>query len=170
MSTSSTHSISPTNNRVLLLFIKVGLIGVLLVQVSTTGGCADSGEPVSDLVYEGPLIVYNRSQFTYTGLYLYPKNLFNAQNNLLNQPLQPEERVTIYLRANRHIGASRPKVVNGRDWLISSAEPLTFYRTQPEIWILDNTFILYDQGDLLEDSFQPINKKDLGVQDQLLKE
>ena len=100
--------------------------------------------------YSGPITVINRSQFTYTGFYLHPMRNPEMFENLLEQPLERGASLQVEVVPRLYFSASRPKVDRGREWLIQTAAPVTFYGNQPVLLILDQSFMVIDPSVALE--------------------
>ena len=121
-------------------------------------GCADDPTPqraplmmvIPYPSYAGEIEVENRSQFPYTELYFHQERDVDltTQENLLPEPLAPDELITLEVTDAQYITAIRPRVEEGPLWRVQSARPVVFYATPdeptPRLWIVDQGFIVID--------------------------
>ena len=132
------------------------LNGVIIVLFGL--GCAEDVTqarmpPRSILTYPsftGEIEVENRSQFPYTQLYFHQERDIDLEtlDNLLLEPLNPDEILRVEVIDTQYITAIRPRVEGGPLWRVQSARPVVFYATEsdptPRLWIVDQGFIVID--------------------------
>ncbi|MEE2643546.1 MAG: hypothetical protein VYD19_01320 [Myxococcota bacterium] len=143
-----TQSPSPQSSPRLLFRFTLALLSACLLLV---GACSDEfglgfgdGGAAPRIPYRGPITVLNRSQFTYKGFYMHESATPSMFENLLEAPLQRGDSVQVEVRPRLYFSASRPKVERGREWLIQTASPVTFYGNRPTLLILDQGFMVID--------------------------
>lgn len=146
------------------------LIRLLLLLIGCLG-CTDDAFLDEGLIpprqpYSGPITVINRSQFTYTGFYLHSARNPVTLENLLEQPLARGASIQVEVVPRLYFSASRPKVERGREWLIQTAAPVTFYGNQPVLLVLDQSFMVIDPSIPLEPDSGPSEGADRGQSDR----
>ena len=149
----------------------IRLLLSLLLLLLNFAGCSEESFLDESFIpprrpYSGLITVINRSQFTYTGFYLHPMRTPATFENLLEEPLERGDSLQVEVVPRLYFSASRPKVERGREWLIQTAAPVTFYGNQPVLLILDQSFMVIDPSVAVEADNGPPERLDQGSRDR----
>ena len=125
----------------------------VLVTGCAAGDSAPSDRMMElDMEYQGPITLWNRSQFPLDQVRVHRLPSYAGAPNRLSAPLAPGAAVVIELSGANRVTIIRGKVEGGREWAISTPRPVS---ATSHLFVL----VVFDDG-FLEASFDEVSALD----------